>query len=58
MKKVFLLLFLAATVQFVTAQEDTTETSLPPDFYLGPDVLGLANSFFGAGNESNISLKY
>ena len=58
MKKVLLLLLLAVTVQFAVAQEDTTEASLPPDFYIGPDVLGLANSFFAAGNESNLSLKY
>lgn len=58
MKKIFFTSLLIIVAQFVSAQGDTSETSLPPDFYLGPDVLGLAGSFFGAGNENNISLKY
>jgi len=57
-KNIVLLLLTIVTIQFVVAQEDTTEVSLPPDFYIGTDVLGLAGSFFGAGNENNISLKY
>jgi len=57
-KNIVLLLLTIATIQFGVAQEDTVEVSLPPDYYIGHDVLGLAGSFFGDGNENNISLKY
>ncbi len=56
MKKILFLLLLTTFVQIVSAQKDTV--SLQPDFYLGPDVLGIANSFFSTSNELNLSLRY
>ncbi len=60
MKNLLLFLLLALTVQFVAAQEDTdtSTVSLPPDFYLGTDALGVGNSFFPTNGNLNFSIKF